>query len=143
MTKSTNRGRGGNPPKEYQFRKGMSGNPSGRPPKPRNEGLAGLVRKHFGKRVTMVIGQKQQSVSKLEAGLARYANEFVTGKQEDRRRTIELLSKTGLLDGPGDSPLPQAEAIEKFVQELAEEARRSEEAERDRQASRRGEPSSD
>lgn len=127
MTKSTDRGRGGNPPKEHRFPKGQSGNPRGRPPKPRNEGFADLVRKHFQKRVTVVIGNKPQSMTMLEAGLARYANEFVTGKQEDRRRTIEFLSKTSLLEGPTGSPLPPAAAIEKFVQELAEEARRAEE----------------
>lgn len=130
MTKSTGRGRGGSPPEEHRYPKGRSGNPRGRPKKSGDDGLRDLIRKHLDKKVTIAINGKRRSMSMLEAGLARYANDLVTGTATDRRRAIEWLLKSGLLDRVPKSQLPPAAAIEKFVQELAEEARRADEEHR-------------
>ena len=79
----------------------------------------------------------------VDAGLARFANDFVTGTAANRRRQLEWLLKTGLLDIVAGPTLPPAAAIEKFVNELAEEARRMQEEDREGPTSRPGEPSSD
>lgn len=137
MTKSTGRGRGGKPPEEYRWPKGQSGNKGGRPKKPRDEGFLDLLWKHLGKKVRITIDGQPRMMTMIEAGLARYANDLVTGPPGDRRRALELLLKIGFLEQPAGPQLPSPGDLRKFVEQLAEEARQEEESDQEFKATQK------
>jgi hypothetical protein len=78
----------GKPPKHSQFQKGRSGNPKGRPKKPKN--LAALVLKAFGEKVVVKGPAGRQSMTKLEAALVQLVNKALSGDIKAFREVIRL-----------------------------------------------------
>jgi hypothetical protein len=65
------------PPRAFQFQKGRSGNPSGRPRKP--PGLAELLRKIAKQKVLTNTRNGPKRMTKLEASLTQLANKAASG----------------------------------------------------------------
>jgi hypothetical protein len=81
----------GKPPKHIQFKKGQSGNPKGRPKKPKN--LAALILKTFGDKVIVKGPGGLHSMTKLEAALVQLANKALGGDLMALREVIRLREK--------------------------------------------------
>jgi len=75
------------PPKHTQFRKGVSGNPNGRPKGSKN--LASIFRKISEEKVQVNGPNGPRYISKLEAGITQLANRAAKG---DLKAIRELIS---------------------------------------------------
>jgi len=67
----------GNPPKDTQFKKGVSGNKNGRPKGSKN--LSTVLMEAAGAQVTAKIGGKQRKISKLQATAMQLATKAAGG----------------------------------------------------------------
>jgi len=81
----------GKPPKHSQIQKGQSGNPKGRPKKPKN--LAALILKIFGEKVVVRTPGGTHSMTKLEAALVQLINKALGGDPRALREAIRLREK--------------------------------------------------
>ncbi len=76
------------PPKTSQFRKGRSGNPSGRPKK--NPSIAEVFRKVI-KQTVLTKGQNgQQRMTKIEASVTQLVNKAATGDVKAMKVLIDI-----------------------------------------------------
>lgn len=95
------------PPKHTRFKKGMSGNPAGRPPRHLSDIVAGTL----DAPVPVRLGGKPQSISGFEAGIRKlYAQAF----KGDHKACLELLrlwEEYGILK-PKPQPSPTGGVIE-------------------------------
>src|SRR5262245_4055714 len=69
----------GNPPKQTQFRKGTSGNPTGRPKGSKN--LSTLIREAANQQVVATINGKQRRISTVQATTLQLATKAASGNQ--------------------------------------------------------------
>lgn len=67
----------GKPPKHSRFRKGISGNPNGRPKGKRN--FITILTKVLNETIVIEENGVRRSVTKLEAALSKLANQAVSG----------------------------------------------------------------
>lgn len=82
------------PPAKYQFRKGESGNPSGKRKGPSNApDLKAQLEGELNKTVTIRSGKR---VSKAAAGIEQLVDQFVNGDRNARRDVIVLCEKLGI-----------------------------------------------
>lgn len=99
----------GRPPKEYQFKPGVSGNPKGakRKAPPIELDLKMALERALDKRVQLKQGDRKQTVTMAVAGIEQLVAQFAKGDRHARRDLITLADKLGvdLLGG-------QAKAIE-------------------------------
>ena len=77
------------PPKRNQFRKGQSGNPSGRPKGKRN--FATIMNEVLHQPVTITDGGRQRSVPKFEAAVMQMSNKAASGDLGAMRLMIQLI----------------------------------------------------
>jgi hypothetical protein len=92
------------PPKEKQFRKGQSGNPSGRPKGSRN--LPAVISKVCFARVR-VKGEngRQYYISKVEAIMTQLANQAIKGDTKAAGKYFEILKAfPAVIEGPPIQP---------------------------------------
>jgi hypothetical protein len=85
------------PPKKYQFKKGQSGNRSGkrtRPSSPPN--LKAQLEIELSKRVTIRSGKAIKSKTKGAAGIEQLVDQFAKGNRNARRDLILLCEKFGV-----------------------------------------------
>lgn len=82
------------PPKRYQFKKGQSGNPSGRR---KGLGLEGVFERVLKKRVSLSIDGKRQSVSLLEAIVLRQAQAASQGNMTAARDIQNIALKLDII----------------------------------------------
>jgi hypothetical protein len=78
----------GRPPKEHQFKKGQSGNPSGRPRG--SQTLRGVLNKVLRRQTTIRIGANEQRVSMFEALLCSALNKGIKGNVAAQKMVIGL-----------------------------------------------------
>jgi hypothetical protein len=94
----------GKPPKHTQFKKGQSGNPKGRPKKPKN--LPALILKLFGEKIVVKSSGRRHSMTKLEALLVQLINKALSGDMKALREVIRLREKVQELE-PYLTPAPE------------------------------------
>lgn len=78
---------GGNPPKHTQFRKGISGNPKGRPKGSKN--LSTLIMEAARDQVTATIDGKPRKISKIQATTMQLATKAAGGDQAAIGRLLD------------------------------------------------------
>ncbi len=85
----------GKPPDATRFKRGQSGNPKGRPRKPKVEELdvAGIL----AASVEMSLEGKVKIVSAFEASTWRLAERAMNGKVRDIKKFIDLCEKHGVI----------------------------------------------
>jgi hypothetical protein len=86
-----------------RYKKGQSGNPKGRPKKPKPDQIDGkaLFKKMLGKKMAITSGGLTQTVTVWEAGLMQLGNQFAKGDAKARRDVFWAIDKYGikLFDG--------------------------------------------
>jgi hypothetical protein len=108
------------PPKRFQFKPGQSGNPKGRPK--RSTSLEARVQKELSKLVTVNKNGKSVKMSKLDVGVTRLVDRFMTG---DLKSTAIILGlgkrnekpKTGE-ENPEPIAMPDEANLEFVVERL-------------------------
>jgi hypothetical protein len=87
----------GRPPKEYQFRKGQSGNPNGAKRKPRSiaPDLRQAMERALNEKITLKQGERKELATKGQAGIEQLVNQFALGDRHARRDLIYLAEKVG------------------------------------------------
>ena len=90
------------PPRRTQFKPGQSGNPKGRPKKPKT--VADVFLKQVSKNVTISIGGKVERKSMLEAIAIKHINKAATG---DAKSTALVLNALKPLEDHQDNNLPE------------------------------------
>ena len=83
--------KGGNPPKETQFRKGTSGNPRGRPKGSKN--LSTYLLEAARDQVTVTVGGKTRTISKLHATTMQLATKAAGGDQAAIGRFLDWIDE--------------------------------------------------
>lgn len=85
--KSTPPKPGRNPPKASQFKKGVSGNPKGRPPGSKN--LRTIFEEAAADQVIATIGGKPRKISKLQAAVMQLATKAAGGDPKSMGQFLE------------------------------------------------------
>ena len=80
----------GNPPQNFRFKKGRSGNPRGRPKGALN--LATVLARTLCEKVTIDENGKRKTVSKLEAAIAQLVNKAAFGDGHAIRYLCQLVA---------------------------------------------------
>ena len=95
----------GRPPKEFQFKPGQSGNTKGTRRKKSSiaADIKASLERALNKTVTLRQGEKEQIVTKAQAGIEQLVNQFAKGDRYARRDLIDLANKLGfdLVAGQG------------------------------------------
>jgi hypothetical protein len=82
----------GKPPKGGQFKKGISGNPSGRPKKPSD--FTSELKKELQSKVIITENGKRQVITKSEGAAKQLANKAVSGNLPALRLVISMDRET-------------------------------------------------
>jgi hypothetical protein len=99
----------GKPPKHSQFKKGVSGNPKGRPKGSRN--LTAVLAKTLRERVVVNENGRRRTMTKLDAAVAQLVNKSASGDLAAMRQLIILASSTDEQSAePTDKNLSEADA---------------------------------
>ena len=109
-----------NPPKEYQFKKGKSGNPKGRPRKQRQPfsdpglDLIASVHRELGKTISVQENGHHKEVTKLDAFSAQLVAQSVNGKPSQQKMLLSLL----MLDTHEETELQTLEQLQTHDEDL-------------------------
>jgi Family of unknown function (DUF5681) len=108
----------GQPPREYQFKPGQSGNPKGakRKPRPIALDLKLALERALNKTVKLKQGEKERIVPMAVAGIEQLVAQFAKGDRHARRDLIALCDKLGV-----DLLAGQHQAIEEALASNHEE----------------------
>ena len=83
--------KGGNPPKHTQFRKGISGNPRGRPKGSKN--LSAYLMEAARDQVTATVGGRSRTISKLQATTMQLATKAAGGNHAAIGRFLDWIDE--------------------------------------------------
>jgi len=88
----------GRPPKEHQFKPGVSGNPKGakRKSPPIELDLKAALERALDKEVQLKQGERQQTVTMAVAGIEQLVAQYAKGDRYARRDVIYLAEKLGV-----------------------------------------------
>jgi len=88
----------GFPPKEYQFRKGQSGNPKGAKRKAPSLVLdfRRLLEEALERKVTLSQGQKKRTLNMFALGIEQLVKQFAQGDRHARKQLFEFGERVGL-----------------------------------------------
>jgi len=86
----------GKPPREFQFRPGVSGNPTGIKGKKRSRGpdIKAMLERALSKKTKQ--GGRDQPITKGAAGIDKLVDDFAAGNHHARRDLISLAGKVGV-----------------------------------------------
>ena len=118
----------GRPPLHSRFRKGRSGNPSGRP---RGKGLRRLLQEALDETVVLQIGGKRRRVSKAEVVISALVERSAQGDWHSARLLFDLMQKLEPKNrAPDPDPAEAQSARERLIRELDRLAAEAAEQER-------------
>jgi hypothetical protein len=102
----------GCPPREFQFKPGQSGNPTGGKTKssPIARNLKTALERALDAKITLKQGERQKTVTMAEAGIKQLVAGYAKGDRHARRDVIALASTLGV-----DLTAGQSEAIERAL----------------------------
>ena len=109
-----------NPPKEYQFKKGKSGNPKGRPRKKKQSSsdpgldLIASVHRELGKTISVQENGQHKEVTKLDAFSAQLVAQSVNGKPSQQKMLLSLL----MLDTHEETEQQTLEQLQTYDEDL-------------------------
>ena len=109
-----------NPPKEYQFKKGKSGNPKGRPRKKKQSSsdpgfdLIASVHRELGKTISVQENGQHKEVTKLDAFSAQLVAQSVNGKPSQQKMLLGLL----MLDTHEETEKQTLEQLQSYDEDL-------------------------
>lgn len=107
-----------NPPRRTQFKKGQSGNPSGRPR--RKKPISTMLDEILYKQVEITEGGRRRKVAAVEALLKRQLAEAMAGDAKAFDRLFKLQQMVGSPDsGPDQESSDQSPAEQAMLAELA------------------------
>jgi len=106
----------GKPPESTRFRKGVSGNPKGRPRGSLN--VATVFTKTLREKVVINEHGQRKRVTKLEAAMKQLINKAATGDQRSMRLLVELARDA---ENKQDLPGAQAPVLSAVDQEIIED----------------------
>jgi hypothetical protein len=88
----------GHPPREFQFKPGVSGNPEGAKPKSKSlvRDVKALVKRALNKKAKFGQGERAKIMTKLEAGFDELADQFAAGDRYARRDVFHYAEKLGI-----------------------------------------------
>ena len=88
----------GRPPKEFQFKKGQSGNPRGAKRKPPSlvPDLKRLLEQALSEKVTLKQGDKERTLTMAEAGIKQLVAQFAKGDARARRDLLAGAAQLGV-----------------------------------------------
>jgi hypothetical protein len=110
----------GKPPKSGQFKKGVSGNPSGRPKKP-TDFLSALLRE-ANSEVPINENGKQKKAKKIEVVAKQVMNKAASGSIQAQRLLFKLLQQAGERAAEQEQAFPNKRSLEGLTaKELTEE----------------------
>jgi hypothetical protein len=69
----------GRPPKQHQFAKGVSGNPAGRPPKPKPAAVADVVRNTLNATMQFPEAGRTKTITRTEVGFRKMVDKAMRG----------------------------------------------------------------
>jgi len=101
----------GRPPKKFRFKRGQSGNPSGKRRKASAPDLKAQLQSALNKTVTIRSGKHQKVMSKGAAGIDQLVDQFAAGDRNARRDLIVLCEKFGV-------DLTNREALEGVLEDV-------------------------
>jgi hypothetical protein len=84
------------PPEKYKFRRGQSGNPSGKRRKPSAPDLGAQLQSALSNTVTVDSGKKSKVITKGAAGIEQLVDQFARGDRNARRDLLLLAEKLGV-----------------------------------------------
>ena len=88
----------GKPPKQSQFKKGISGNKKGRPKGTKN--LATLFHQEMSQRLTISENGQRRTITKGEAAIKQLINKAATGDAKSIQAMINISKEIGTLKFP-------------------------------------------
>ena len=112
-----------NPPKEHQFRKGVSGNPKGRPRKKKQPSsdpgldLIASVHRELGKTISVQENGQHKEITKLAAFSAQLVAQSVNGKPSQQKMLLSLLT----LDSHGETEQQTLGQLQTYDEDLLNE----------------------
>ena len=85
----------GHPPREFQFKPGVSGNPKGAKPKAKSlvPDLKTLFKRALNKKTKLRRGERDEIISNLEAGFDQLVDQFAAGDRYARRDVFYYAEK--------------------------------------------------
>lgn len=104
------------PPRESQFKKGHSGNPSGRPKGSRN--LLTILDQELSQTISVVEKGRKKRITRMQAIVKRMVTDALQGNQRAQLALVEIARKREQSGhGPVDSLVPDnfSEIVEAFV----------------------------
>ena len=88
----------GNPPEHSRFRKGLSGNPNGRPRKERS--LKNLVEAELDETVSLTENGRRVRLTKREVLAKKMVNDALTGDRKAQQALFRLVGESSEPDNP-------------------------------------------
>lgn len=110
------------PPKASQFRKGESGNPTGRRKRPSDQAIETIFRRLAEEKIIVVIDGRERSITKMEAILRRSLNDMLGGSPSERRAATKLYIELGWFAPVPEDKRPNSNSIVQFVEHLRQAA---------------------
>lgn len=117
----------GKPPERTQFRKGVSGNPAGRPRGSLN--VATVLARILREQTVITVDGQRRVVTKLEAVMVQLADKALRGDIAAARQILSLHFSTGLETADVQAKKPLSDSDRRIVSHILERMEHSEKKE--------------